>query len=293
MKLLAAGSAALVIVCAAALVHAQTPAPPTLAELLARAGAYVTDFDAGFSHVVAEEHYEQRTSANVLRGAHGGEQPAIRTLVSDFLLVKLPDQNVWLPFRDVFEVDGKPVRDRQDRLTKLFLQPASTAVQQAQQIVSESARYNIGVTRNINIPVLALTVLGPRYQPRFEFSHLKEDRKAGPGVWSVEYIERARPTLIRGAGGIDLITQGRLWIEAATGRVVKTELVNSERGMSATITTTYRFDPSFNLDVPVEMHEEYLFLSAGSRTSVTGTATYSNFRRFRVEVNERIREDPR
>jgi hypothetical protein len=291
MRLLVAGSMALAIASATALVRAQTPSPVTLNDLLARAGAYVTDFDAGFSHVVAEEHYEQRTSVNVLRGAHGGEQPAVRTLVSDFLLVKLPDQNVWLPFRDVFEVDGKPVRGRQDRLTKLFLQPAATAVQQAEQIVAESARYNIGVTRNINIPVLALTVLGQRYQPRFEFSHLKEDRKAGSGVWSIEYIERARPTLIRGAGGIDLITQGRLWIEASTGRVVKTELVNSERNMRATITTTYRFDSAFNLNVPVEMHEEYLLLSSGVSAPVTGTATYSNFRRFSVEVDERIRKD--
>ena len=120
----------------------------------------MTDFDAGFSNVVAEEHYEQRTSSNVLRGSHGGSQPTSRTLVSDFLLVKLSGQDVWLPFRDVFEVDGKPVRDRQDRLTKLFLQPAATALQQAEQIVAESARYNIGVARNINIPVLALTVLG-------------------------------------------------------------------------------------------------------------------------------------
>ena len=276
---------------AAATIAAQTPAPVTLPVLLARAGVYVTNFDAGFSHVVAEEHYEQRTSTNRLSGVHGGEQPAVRTLVSDFLLVKLPDQNVWLPFRDVFEVDGKPVRDRQDRLTKLFLQPAATAVQQAEQIVGESSRYNIGVTRNINIPVLALTVLGPLYQPRFEFSHLKEDRKAGSDVWSVEYIERERPTLIRGSGGIDLITQGRLWIEASTGRVVKTELVNRERGMSATITTTYRFDPSFDLAVPVEMHEEYLLPSVGAPTPITGTATYSNFRRFSVDVDEKIRKE--
>ena len=265
----------------------------TIAVLLGRAGAYVTEFDARFANVVSEEHYEQRTSSNLLRGSHGGSQPTSRALVSDFLLVKLSDHDVWLPFRDVFEVDGKPVRDRQDRLTKLFLQPSSTALEQAEQIVGESARYNIGVARNINIPVLALTVLGAAYQPRFEFSHLKEDRKAGAGVWSVEYIERARPTLIRGAGGIDLITQGRLWIEAATGRVVKTELVNAERGMSATITTTYRFDPAFNLAVPIEMREEYLLSSAGVTTPITGTATYSNFRRFSVEVDERIRKEPR
>ena len=32
-------------------------------------------------------------------------------------------REIWIPFRDVFEVDGKPVRNRGDRLTKLFLQP--------------------------------------------------------------------------------------------------------------------------------------------------------------------------
>jgi len=281
---------ALAALTATAMVCAQTPAPVTLADLLARAGAYVTDFETRFSNVVAEEHYVQQTSGNV-RAPHGGLQPAMRTLVSDFLLVKLPSQDVWLPFRDVFEVDSKPVRDRQDRLTKLFLQPAATAVQQAEQIVAESARYNIGITRNINIPVLALTVLDPRYQGRFAFSHLKEDRKIGSDVWSIEYIERDRPTLIRGAGGIDLITQGRLWIEASTGRVVKTELVNNDRSVRATITTTYRFDPGFNLNVPADMHEEYFLSSAGA--PVVGTATYSNFRRFTVEVDEKIRRDQR
>jgi hypothetical protein len=288
MKLLAAVGAALAIGSAAAVPRAQTAAPVTLADLLARAGAYVTDFDARFSNVVAEEHYEQRTSGNV-RAPHGGLAPASRVLVSDFLLVKLPSQDVWLPFRDVFEVDGHPVRDRQDRLTKLFLQPAATAVRQAEQIVSESARYNIGVTRNINIPVLALTVLEPSFQPRFEFSHLKEDRKVGVGVWSIEYIERTRPTLIRGAGGIDLITQGRLWIDASTGRIVKTELVNNDRGMRASITTAYRFDPAFNLNVPASMYEEYFLPSTGA--PITGTATYSNFRRFTVVTDERIRQD--
>ena len=182
MKLHVAGGVALTVVAAAVLPRAQTAAV-ALPDLLARAGAYVTDFDARFSNVVAEEHYEQKTSGNV-RAPHGGLAPASRLLVSDFLLVKLPSQDVWLPFRDVFEVDGRPVRDRQDRLTKLFLQPAATAVRQAEQIVSESARYNIGVTRNINIPVLALTVLEPAFQPRFEFSHLKEDRKVGPASGS-------------------------------------------------------------------------------------------------------------
>ena len=31
-------------------------------------------------------------------------------------------------FRDVREVDGKPVRDKQERITKLFLEPFNNAI---------------------------------------------------------------------------------------------------------------------------------------------------------------------
>ncbi|NBV79100.1 MAG: ABC transporter permease subunit, partial [Verrucomicrobia bacterium] len=44
-----------------------------------------------------------------------------RELRSDLLLVKLGDEDWWLQFRDVFEVDRRPVRDRDQRLYKLFV----------------------------------------------------------------------------------------------------------------------------------------------------------------------------
>ena len=68
----------------------------------------------------------------------------------------------WTPFRDVFEADGRAVRDRQDRLTSLFLSGTTAgAIEQARRIMDEGSRYNIGGgTRNINVPTLALMYFG-------------------------------------------------------------------------------------------------------------------------------------
>jgi len=71
----------------------------------------------------------------------------------------------------VFDVDGKPVRDRSERLAKLFLTPTSSSAEQAQMIVGESTRYNIGnLQRTVNVPVLPLVFLDPKQRPRFKFT---------------------------------------------------------------------------------------------------------------------------
>ena len=93
--------------------------------LVNRASTYVERFQQSFGSVVAEERYEQKlrripnpTSTSVQQRGGGG--PAETTLVSDFLLVEVKGEG-WLPFRDVFERDGKPVRDREQRLAAIFL----------------------------------------------------------------------------------------------------------------------------------------------------------------------------
>ena len=223
-------------VCAALAIAAQQHPPPTIDALLQRAASYVSDFEARFSNVVAEEHYVQRAPSRA-RSTSGMPTLVHRDLKSDFLFVKVPGDDTWIPFRDVFEVDGKPVRDRQERLTALFLQPPAVAVDQAKQIANESARYNIGdVLRTINVPVLALEVLRLQNQHRFTFSHLQPDRRIGPDVWSIEYHEHHMPTIVRGEEGKNVPSESRVWIEASTGRVVRTELIVEDTFVRATIT---------------------------------------------------------
>ena len=209
------------------------------------------------------------------------------SLRSDFLLVKSPETEALVPFRDVIQVDGIMVRDREERLAKLFLTASSDTMLQAEHIREEGARYNLGNMRStLGNPVLALGVLQQTYQPRFRFSLGKEDKSFGPGVAIVEYKEVGSPAMIRGEAGRDLPAHGRLWVDIATGRVLKTELQVEQPAIRAVITTTFQAEEKSGIAVPLEMREQYTFPN-GNR--VNTVAIYGRFRRFDVNANEDIR----
>jgi hypothetical protein len=187
-------------------------------------------------------------------------------------------------FRDVFAVNGEPVRDRDERFTKLFLNPTTSAIEEASAIALEGARYNLGgAERTINNPLLVLAFLQAAYQHRFRFSLNTSDKDAGPGVWVLEYKEQARPTIIREKTNGDLAAKGRIWIESESGRVVKTELAITELD---NIVTSFRFDERFQIAVPHEMREEFWT----DTESIVGVASYSRFRRFDVTTEEEFQE---
>jgi hypothetical protein len=269
--------------------------PVAVEPIIARAAAYVEQFVERFSNVVAEERYSQdavgppRSGTPGPRGSFGsGGSGTVRRreLWSDFLMVKLPDSPDWVPFRDVFMVDGVGVRDREERLTRLFLQPAATALEQSAKIAADSARYNIGsVSRTINNPLIALALMQASHRPRFEFALGKADRSAGARIWIVTFRETSRPTLVRGAYDRDLPAHGRYWIDVDSGRIARTELIFDDPGASARITTSFRHDDRFGMDVPYEMREQYI-LNDGSR--VTGFARYGRFRQFEVRTDEAV-----
>jgi hypothetical protein len=259
--------------------------------LLGRAGWSVADFLEKFSNVVSEETYIQDSSVPMQSSALLGRPGATarnRILKSDFLLVSVDSAQDWIPFRDVFEVDAQPIRDREQRLARLFLKPSEDSFEQAHRIQDESARYNLGnMRRTVNNPVLGLVVVQADFHHRFRYSLGKIDSKVGPGVWIVNYQEEARPAFIRGRSDLDLFAHGRVWIEAETGRVMKTEVLLEQPTLRARITTSFRFDDRFGIAVPFEMQEEYKF---DSGTRVTAVATYDRFRRFDVTTDENLRD---
>jgi len=212
-----------------------------------------------------------------------------RTLKSDFLLVSVSSAQDWVPFRDVFEVDGQVIRDRDSRLARLFLKPSEDSIEQAHRIQDESSRYNLGnMRRTINNPVLGIVVLQSDFQQRFHYSLGKMDPKVGPGVWIIDYKEEARPTFIRGRSDLDLFAHGRLWIEAETGRLMRTEVLLEQPTLRAKITTSFRFDDRFGITVPYEMQEEYKF---DNGIKVTAVATYDRFRRFDVSTEDTLKDE--
>jgi hypothetical protein len=277
---------------AAATVGAQARmGAPSLEGVLDRAGEYVAAYEREFAGVVVEESYVQHAATgsrfdslgHLLRG-----NTRDRELKSDLLLVRPEGSSRWLQFRDVYEVDGRAVRDRTDRLAKLFLQPSSSTSKQVAKINDESSRYNIGsVVRNVNVPMLALVILLPQNQYRFVFNHVEQPGSAlGADTWEVAFREMASGTMIRGAGDQDIPVEGHFLIDAPTGRVRFTSLVAQNRTVRANIDVTYADDAKLGLLAPQEMTESYIQTADGA--TVEGHATYSNPRRFQVKVDEKI-----
>jgi len=290
--------ASLAIACVFALTHvtaAQTGGskeqdpPYDVSALVERAVSYVERFQENFGSVVSEERYEQRLRRIPIPGnsstqQRGGTGPQETTLVSDFLLVEVKGEG-WLPFRDVFERDGKPVRDREQRLATIFLKGGRNAFDQARAVMNEGARYNIGnVSRNINTPTLTLAFLTSRHRNRFEFKLGKQD-DTDPGV-EIEFRETARPTFVATTGGRDLPVRGRFWVSAADGTVLRSELDAIDTGVEAHIIVTYQKDEGIGLFVPARMEERYR--RPRDPLEVYGVATYSRFRRFQVSTSEEL-----
>jgi hypothetical protein len=257
--------------------------------LVTRASAYVESFQRQFGSVVAEERYEQKlrripNPTNTSVQQRGGSGPQETTLRSDFLLVEVKGEG-WVPFRDVFERDGKSVRDREERLAKIFLKGDRNAFEQARAVMNEGARYNIGnINRNINAPTLALAFLTDRHRDRFEFKLGTRD-DANPGV-EIEFRETARPTFVSTTGGRDLPVKGRFWINETDGTVLRSELDAVDTGVEAHITVTYEKDDGIGLFAPARMEERYR--RPRDPMEVQGVATYSRFRRFQVSTSEEL-----
>jgi hypothetical protein len=249
--------------CALPSVRAQEP---SVADVSRRVGAYARRFISQFSNVVSEEEYEQRFTIASRK----------RHLKSDFLLVGYPGrQELVMVFRDVREVDGKPVRDKQDRITRLFLEPFNNAAKRAQEIHRDGLRLSIDNGRLMD-PLTVMGYLQPEYQGGFRITLGEAAKDLGPDVRVMNLSPlpaRERTT-----------KPARAWVAESTGEVYKTEL-RSGFGARAEITTTaFATDPGLNIRVPLAMRDE---VPRGSDDYI-GTATYSRFRRFEVRTDAEV-----
>jgi VWFA-related protein len=263
---------------------AAAPRDPLLEVVLARVYDYVDAYEASYSALVAEEAYVQTSGQRSAR------------LKSDLLLVRSDGSETWACFRDVFEADGRPVRDREDRLKKLFLEPGVQAEAQLMMIKDESARYNIGpVLRNANVPLFALMFLNRRNRDGFRFKVSGRTDVAGVPALRLDYREVGRPTVISRDGLADLPSAGWFSVEEATGAVIESGIKVDAPDFQAEIRVRYRMNPGLGMWVPGEMKETYKTLrrtTVGSMLlfdiSMEGKATYSKFRRFQVQTEEKI-----
>lgn len=258
---------------------------PSLEAILRSAAQYLDAYEQEASAMVSEETYLQKTPQPE------PATPAVsRQLRSDMLIIR--DATVgWLGFRDVYEVDGEAVQNRTNRLESLFMRPVADRMAQARRIVVESARFNLrsDIFRTINMPMMALRFLRFVDQRRSKFSLDGFQAMDGARVALVRFEERSKPRMID--SNDEAAARGAFWIEPRTGRVLKSELL-FDTGKAATrlrVRVRVGYVPHLSGEtwVPASMDEEYR-LGKGA-LAVEGHATYSNFRKFKVETSTIIK----
>jgi hypothetical protein len=261
-----------------------------LDDLLDRATRYVLAYEQSFSLLVAHETYVQEIrrppnpGTNLSRSNPGGGMLAggpmkVQELRSDFLLVQLGEGAGWMQVRDPFEVNTLKLRDRDEYLISLFVSNHPARFEEADRVVEGAKKFNIGtVERSVNHPTLAMMFLHPRVRERFQFDDQGVDVVNLRSFVRLGYREIARPTLIKTTHGRDLALTGNLWVDSATGAVVKTELNVADPEVRAQVTVTFRNDDKLRLWVPSQMEEYYK--AAQSLDEIFATATYTNVRKY-------------
>jgi hypothetical protein len=241
--------------------------------VLARAGALVARYADELPRLVATETLVQELTA---QGDDLVGVPFRRRSVAEFAWVALPDALDPIGFRDVIEVDGHAVGPGRKRLVELLHGSEQASWAQARAILQESARHNLSPgSRNFNLPTVAMFFLLPELQGRFSWKRRTEPSVA---VWELEFRERSRPTVIRQGDGRSAFSRGRVWVEAATGTVLRTDLVLEIDVASYRLTTRFERVASMDLVLPVRLDERY----TTPDEIVTGSATYTNYRRFQT-----------
>jgi hypothetical protein len=102
----------------------------------------VAEYERSFSDLVAEETYAQRVAPWKYDETLGRMVRACtvckRTTRADLVFVRLSAEIPWASYRDVFEVEGRKVRELEQRLVKVLSNPRPDAQEQARKLLEAS-----------------------------------------------------------------------------------------------------------------------------------------------------------
>jgi hypothetical protein len=256
---------------------------PAVADVLKAGGDYLVQYAQKISGVAAEEQYVQSDVST-------GQMGVPKRLTSDYVLYGSTDGQVT-GFRDVFAIDSKPVRPREDRLAALFKHPTPEVGQQARQWTDESVRYYLNPNlQSLDQPTLALEYLRKENQERSTFKIENVKNSGGAQIATLKFTEHPGSHVI--PSNDDTTAVGRFWIDVATGTVRQTELGVTGRNSSVRVSVKYAEQAPLGLWLPSEMYQQFEISGHGSTAtsnmgsgggynaheSLEGRATYSKYR---------------
>lgn len=266
----------------AALAAAPAQKDPPVADLLRAGGEYLATYALKISGVTLEEEY-------TLLDVSGGRMSTAQRLNSDVVLLNLSGR--VLALRDAYAIDSNPLKQRQPRITALLVKPTAAAWEQAEAYAGESFRYlQDDLIAKSNDPTLALQFVAPANQARVTYKIDGRKRMDGVEVLGLRFQEpktQDASYIIATPG--KAAASGRLWVDPATGRILRTELSLQSETESARIDVLYGRDPALDLWFPKQMVDLYdIREPTGSNSyrtrSFQGRADYSKPRLTPIEL---------
>jgi len=276
----------LLVVCTSGLVLAGATGDDDLASVVAKGDVKCLELWDGFRRFVAEELDVQRVFDK------SGKVRRVRRIRSDYYIVRLPsarpdDPDAVLEFRDVLEVDGKPVRRNPARLMALLTVKGASLREESCRLHAASNEHNLfGSGWQINFTA---SIAGYIHKvPDLQTTYRLAPEMAGSNDEAVVCFEETgthtrmgegscvAPQPLPGAGCIHM-TKGDYDILSGEVTVTLKTLPVRMR-----VLVEYRAGPG-GLRVPARRVMSILNAKWRDGVVVQAEATYSNFRRFSAE----------
>jgi hypothetical protein len=265
---------------------------PALPDVLRLAGDYLVQYSQKLGAVAAEEEYAQSDSSS-------GQMGVPKRVDSEYVFAGEGGGGL-LGFRDIYAIDNKPVRQRDDRLLGLFKNPTASSIQQAKELSESTVQYYLSVNLHaLDQPALALEFLRKENQSRSTFKLESVKTMNGAQVAIVSFKEQSTPRVLPTSTGDAAI--GKFWIDTATGAVRQSELGLANKTINIHVSVKYALESKLDLWLPVEMYQQVSSTAGGSgaasgdmvggagysaHQSLEGRANYSKFRQVPVDLSK-------
>jgi hypothetical protein len=248
--------------------------PADVDAVLDRLDAYLEAYESELSTVVADEELIQETDGRLTRRQS-------QRLNSEIAFIRLPGDREWLGFRHVRVVNGKPLTGVKP-LAELLAGTTADTLQQTSLLVNESAKYNLGNPRTINMPNLPLELLSRKYRHRYDVRHKGRSRLRDHAVDEVELTELDGAPIVYNEGR-QIQSRVNAWIDSGAGTLWRAEVTLRILGDNRNPTwlrVEFATDKALKMVVPVMMRERFNSIA----DTGTSLATYTNFRRFQTSA---------
>jgi hypothetical protein len=279
-------SACLLAVFASGLLVAGVIGDDELATAVSKGDAKCLELWDGFRQFVAEEHDVQRVFDK------SGKVRRERRIRADYYIVRIPssrpdDADGLLEFRDVLEVDGKPVRRDPARLMTLLTARGSSPREEACRIAEAANERNLfGAGWHINFTAGLAGYIHAYPDAPANYRLAPEPEAAGDET-VVDFEETGRVTRAQEGPCLHpqrLPAKGRIHLARTDYNILKVDVIVALKSapLQLRMMSEYQTGPG-GVRVPSRRLASILHPKWRDNLAAQAEATYSNFRRFSAE----------